>query len=96
MGVGVQREACGEVTQHAGYCLDVYTILEGDGGEGMAQVMESDLWDACPFQNTLQHIVHAVGEIGPPVGEGNTYSSCVLRFCTSRTSIASCKIATVR
>ncbi len=35
MGVGVQGEACGEVTQHARYRLDVHTILQGDGGEGM-------------------------------------------------------------
>lgn len=35
MGVGVQGKACGEVTQHAGDGLDVHTILEGDGGEGV-------------------------------------------------------------
>ena len=35
MGVGVQGEACGEVTQHTGYGLDVHTVLESDGGEGV-------------------------------------------------------------
>ena len=35
MGVGVQGEACGEVTQHAGYRLDVHAVLQGDGGEGV-------------------------------------------------------------
>ena len=47
MGVGVQGEACGEVTQHAGHGLDIHTVLEGDGGEGVAEIMESDLRDAC-------------------------------------------------
>ena len=35
MGVGVQGEACGEVAEHAGYGLDVYTVLQGQGGEGV-------------------------------------------------------------
>ena len=39
MGIGVQGEPCGEVPQHAGHRLDVYSVLEGDGSEGMAEVM---------------------------------------------------------
>ena len=35
MGIGVQGEACGEVTQHAGYGLDVHTVLQRNGGEGV-------------------------------------------------------------
>ena len=35
VGIGVQGEACGEVTQHAGHGLDVHTILESDGGESV-------------------------------------------------------------
>ena len=42
MGIGVQGEACGEVTQHAGHRLDVHTILQGDGSEGVAEVMKSE------------------------------------------------------
>jgi len=34
MGVGVQGEACGEVTEHAADRLDVHTILQCNGGEG--------------------------------------------------------------
>ena len=33
MGIGVQGEACGEVTQHTGHGLDIHTVLEGNGGE---------------------------------------------------------------
>ncbi len=35
MGIGVQGEACGEVTQHTADRLDVYSVLESDGGEGV-------------------------------------------------------------
>ena len=45
MGVGVQGEASGEVAQHTGDCLDVHTVLQGDGCEGMAEIVESDLRD---------------------------------------------------
>lgn len=35
MGIGVQGEPGGEVSQHAADRLDVHTVLQGDGGEGM-------------------------------------------------------------
>ena len=35
MGVGVQGEACGEVTQHSADGLDVHAVLECDGCEGV-------------------------------------------------------------
>ena len=49
MGIGVQGEACGEVTEHSADCLNVHSVLEGDGSEGVPEVMESDLRDACLF-----------------------------------------------
>lgn len=70
MGIGVQGEASGEVTQHAGHRLDVHTVLQGNGGEGVAEVVESDLWDARPFQYTLEHIVHTVRGDGTAIGRG--------------------------
>ena len=45
MGISVQGETCGEVTQHAGHRLYVYTVLERNSCEGMAEVVESDLWN---------------------------------------------------
>ena len=60
MGIGVQGEASVEVTQHAGQRLDVHTVLQGNGGEGVAEVVESDLRDAGSFENALQHIVHTI------------------------------------
>ena len=29
VGVGAEREACVEVTEHTGYCFHVYAILQG-------------------------------------------------------------------
>lgn len=70
MGIGVQSEACGEEAQHAGDCLDINSVLEGDGCEGVAEVVEPNLRDACPFENTLQHVVHAVRGDGATIGRG--------------------------
>ena len=70
MGIGVQGESCGEVTQHAGHRLDVHSVLECDGCEGVAEVMESDLRDASPFEDTLKHIIHAARGDGSTVGRG--------------------------
>ena len=70
MGIGVQGEAGGEVTQHAGHRLNVHAVLERDGGEGVAEVVESDLRDASPFEDALEHIVDAVRGDGAAVGRG--------------------------
>ena len=67
MGIGVQGEAGGEVARHSGHRLDIHTVLESDGCEGVAEVMESDLRDANPLQNPLQHIVDTVRGDGPPL-----------------------------
>ena len=53
MGIGVEGEAGGEVTQHTGHRLDVHAILEGDGCKGVAEVVESDLWDTCSRKDSL-------------------------------------------
>ena len=60
MGIGIQRESGGEVAQHAGHGLDIHSVLQGYGSEGVAEVVESDLWDASSFQNSFEHIVYAV------------------------------------
>ena len=70
MGIGVQGEACGEVTQHTTDSLDVNSVLERDGCEGVAKIMESDLVDTCPFKYPLQHIVDAVRRDGTTVRGG--------------------------
>ena len=68
MCIGIQRKPSGEVTLHAGYRLDIHTVLQGDGCEGVAEVMESDLRDASPLQHPLKHIIDAVRGDGAAVG----------------------------
>ena len=70
MGVGAKGEAGGEVAQHTGQGLDIHAVLQGDGGEGVAEVVESNLWDACPRQHSFQHVVHAIRRDGAAVGGG--------------------------
>ena len=70
MGIGVQSEPGREVAQHAADRLDIHTILQCQGCEGVAEVVESDLRDASPFENALQHIVHAIRGDGAAVGRG--------------------------
>ena len=41
MGVGVQGEASGEVTQHSADRLDVYSVLQGDGCKGVSNSWNS-------------------------------------------------------
>ncbi len=36
MGIGVQGEPCGEVTEHSADGLDIHAVLEGKGGEGVS------------------------------------------------------------
>ena len=79
MGVGVQGEACGEVTQHAGHRFDVHAVLEGDGGEGVAEIVEPDLWYPRSGQDSLQHIVHAVRRDRTAVG--GREDVLVIGFC---------------
>ena len=40
MSVGVQREACRKMPQHARYGFDVHTVLQGQRCEGVAQVRQ--------------------------------------------------------
>ena len=68
MSVGVQREPCGEMSQHTGQSLDVHTVLQGDGSEGVSEVVESDLGDASPFEDSFQHVVDTVQRDGAAVG----------------------------
>lgn len=56
------------MAQHAADCFDIHTVLQGDGGEGVTEVVEPDFRDTCPFQHPFQHIVHTVRGDGTAVG----------------------------
>ena len=70
MGIGVQCEPSRKVTQHAGHGLDVHTILERDGCEGVAEVMEPNLRDARSLRNPLQHVIYTVRGNGSATRRG--------------------------
>ena len=60
VGVGVQREACGVMTQHRGHGFYIHAVLQRQRGEGVTQVMETHLRQPCPLQDAVQHVQHAV------------------------------------
>ena len=62
MGIGVQGEPSAEVSQHPGYRFHVYPVLEGQGGIGVAQIVESDPRESRPFQHPVEHMQHTVRE----------------------------------
>ena len=60
MGIGVQGEAGGEVPQHSGHCLDVHSILKGQGCEGVPQIVEPDPRQSRPLQHPVEHVEDTV------------------------------------
>ena len=58
MGVGVQRKACGVVTEHTADRFYVHAVLQGHRREGVAQVMKAYPWQPRPFQHPLEHAKH--------------------------------------
>ena len=60
VGVGVQGEACREVSQHPGHRLDVHAVLKGQGGERVPEIVEPDLGQSGSFQYPVEHVQDAV------------------------------------
>ena len=67
MGIGVEGEACGVVSEHSRYRLDVHAVLQCNGGERVPEIVKSDLGQSCSFENSLQHMVYAVRGDGATV-----------------------------
>ena len=60
MSVSVQSKARGVVAQHPADRFDVHAILEGQGGEGVAEIVEADVGQARPVQHPAEHMQNAV------------------------------------
>jgi len=56
------------MTEHSTDRLDIYAVLQCYGCEGMAEIMDPDLRDTCPFKDTLERIVHTVRRDGTAIG----------------------------
>ena len=68
MGVGVQREPCGVMPQHAGQSLSVHPALHGESGEGVPEVVEPHA--GVKPRRIQQPFVDAPDGLRTPVGAG--------------------------
>ena len=70
VGVGAESESCIVVPQHGGDGLDIDTVLEGQGGEGVAEIVEPEVFQAGILQDALVEggyrvrMVHGAGAGG--------------------------------
>ena len=60
VGVGAKGESCIVVAQHGRDRLDVYAVLEGQGGEGVPEIVEPKVLQASVFQDALVQRGHRV------------------------------------
>ena len=60
VGVGPQGKSGIVVPQHSGDRFDVHTVLEGQGGEGMTEIVEAKVFQTSVLQNALVQGSHRV------------------------------------
>ena len=71
MGIGVESEACGVVAQGSRESFHVYAVLEGQGGEKVPHVVESNVLRANDFQYFVVDAAESVRVIhGAGFGRG--------------------------
>ena len=83
VGVGAEGESCIVVSQHGGDGFDIHSVLEGQGGEGVPEIVEPEVFQPRVFQNALVkggHRVRVVHGAGAGGGEepGIAWMLCVL------------------
>ena len=61
VGVGAEREPCVIVPQHTGDRLDVHAILQGQGGEGVPEIVEADVFQSGVLEDFLVEFHHRIG-----------------------------------
>ena len=59
MGVGIQREARGEVAEDVGERFHIHTILQRHGSERMPQIVEPDAGQSGAVQHAVKHMKDA-------------------------------------
>ena len=60
MSVGVQREACRKMPQHARYGFDVHSVLQCQRCEGMSEIMKADMLQSRVLEDFLMKVYHRV------------------------------------
>ena len=54
MGVGCEGESGTAVPQHAGHSFDINAVLQGQGREGMPQIVEADVFQPGILEDLLR------------------------------------------
>ena len=67
MAVDVQRGFCADVANHGRQGLDVHTVFECHGSEGMAQVVESDSLAVGSLEDELEAVIECRGVARLPI-----------------------------
>ena len=67
--VGAEGEAGVVVPQHGGDGFHVHAVLQGRGGEGVAEVVEADVLNSGGFEELFVDVYHRVGMVHLP-GQG--------------------------
>ena len=60
MGVGGEGESGTAVTQHAGHGFDIDSVLQGQGCEGVPQIMEADVFQSGILEDLLMELHHRI------------------------------------
>ena len=60
MGVGAEGETGVKVPQHGGHRFHVHAILESCGGEGVPEIVESEMFQSGVLQDLFVEVYHAV------------------------------------
>ena len=60
VGIGSEGESGIVVAQHGGHSFDIHTVLECQGGEGVAEIMKSYVWQISILQYLLVDVYHTV------------------------------------
>ena len=60
VGVGAERESRVEVAEHTGYRFYVHAVLQSQGCECVTQIVKSQVFQPCIFQNLLVDVDHRV------------------------------------
>lgn len=64
MGIDVQRGTAGHMANDGRKSLDVHTVLQGSGGEGVAQIVEAESLAVGTFQHSGQPLSYCCGVHG--------------------------------
>ena len=73
VGVGAERETCVIVPQHTGDRLDVHAILQGQGGKGVSQIVEADVFQSSILEDFLVEFYHGIGIVHLSRGGGREH-----------------------